>query len=68
VRYYEVVPPFGRNLVLLMAADAPLFDSRRPEIEPAGDYLRALEALLAERPGAIRAGIVELEIEPYSER
>ena len=68
VRYYEVVPPFGRNLVLLMAADAPLFDSRRPEIEPAGDYLRALEALVAERPGAIRAGIVELEIEPSSER
>ncbi len=68
VRYYEVVPPFGRNLLLLMAADAPLFDSLRPELEPAGDYLRALEALLAERPGAIRAGIVELEIEPYSER
>jgi eukaryotic-like serine/threonine-protein kinase len=68
VRYYEVVPPFGRNLLLLMPADAPLFDNRRPKLEPAGDYLRALEALVAERPGAIRAGIVELEIEPESER
>ena len=64
VRYYQVVPPFGRNLLLLMAADTPLFANQRPELEPAGDYLRALEALVAERPGAIRAGTVELEIRP----
>lgn len=64
VRHYQVVPPFGRNLLLLMAADAPLFANQRPELEPAGDYLRALEALVAERPGAIRAGTVELKIRP----
>ena len=64
VRYYQVVPPFGRNLLLLMAADTPLFANQRPELEPAGDYLRALEALVAERPGAIRGGTVELEIRP----
>ena len=64
VRYYRVAPPFGSNLLLLLAADAPLFDDQRPELEPAGDYLRALEAVLAERPGEIRAGTVDLEIAP----
>jgi eukaryotic-like serine/threonine-protein kinase len=64
VRSYQVAPPFGRNLLLLMAADTPIFSRQRPELEPAGDYLRALEALVSERPGAIRAGTVELEISP----
>lgn len=64
VRHYEVVPPFGRNLLLLLAADTPLFESQRPELEPAADYLRALEALLAYRPGAIRAESIELQIAP----
>lgn len=63
-RSYIVTEPYGHNLLLLMASERPLLDARRPEVEPADDYLLALEALIAERPGAIRASTFDIETRP----
>lgn len=40
--------PFGAEMIMLIAAPAPLFDKLRPESEPRADYLRAASARLQE--------------------
>jgi hypothetical protein len=42
-----VGPPFGKEMLVLVATPVPLFDGLRPESEPAADYLPALQKELA---------------------
>jgi class 3 adenylate cyclase len=46
---YEIGPPFGREIVVIIAAGSPLFENARPETEDATDYLPALQRQLAQR-------------------
>jgi serine/threonine-protein kinase len=41
---WEVDEPFGTDLVLVFTSDRPLVAQRRPVVEKAEDYLRALAA------------------------
>ena len=43
---WMIGPPFGTEMLVLMATPAPLFDGVRPDSEAAPDYLRALESQL----------------------
>jgi hypothetical protein len=47
-RYWSIGPPFGHELIVVIASSSPLFTAPRPEAEPATNYLpdlqRALEA------------------------
>lgn len=53
-RYWEVAPPYGRELVVLFASPVPLFPiPRRAETEPADSYLTALREALAATPGTM---------------
>ncbi|MCW2247602.1 hypothetical protein M2352_003236 [Azospirillum fermentarium] len=53
-RYWEVAPPYGRELVILYASPVPLFPiPRRAETESADSYLTALREALAGTPGAV---------------
>lgn len=53
-RYWEVAPPYGRELVVLLASPAPLFPiPRKAETESADSYLTALREALAGTPGTI---------------
>lgn len=47
---YEVVPPFGPELILVIASRDPIFSEPRPSAEQASSYLQALRARLAEAP------------------
>jgi hypothetical protein len=40
-------PPFGQEMLVMVATPVPLFDGLRPESEPAADYLPALRTELA---------------------
>jgi len=52
---YEIGEPFGREMVLLIATDQPLFDEERPQFESADDYL----PVLRERIAALGAAAAE---------
>jgi type IV/VI secretion system ImpK/VasF family protein len=39
---WEILPPFGRDLVTVIASKTPLFSRPRPDSEPAGTYLKDL--------------------------
>jgi type VI secretion system protein ImpK len=41
-----ILPPFGRDLVAVMASKAPLFSQPRPAAEPASTYLKDLRQAL----------------------
>jgi serine/threonine-protein kinase len=43
---WEVDEPFGTDMLLVVAADRPIFPQRRPVIEKQADYLAALSARL----------------------
>jgi hypothetical protein len=45
---YKIGPPFGREIVVMIASASPLFESLRPESEAAADYLPALRRQLAQ--------------------
>ena len=45
---YTIGPPFGREIVVIIAAESPLFESARPELEDAAAYLPALQRQLAQ--------------------
>jgi eukaryotic-like serine/threonine-protein kinase len=47
---WVIAKPFGAELVVLLITPVPLFDKVRPEVEPAADYLRAVEKQLAQLP------------------
>jgi len=44
---WAVGPPFGKEMLTLIASDVPLFSEKRPEIEPAEVYLKALSSGLS---------------------
>ncbi|RDC74047.1 DUF4384 domain-containing protein [Rhodovulum sp. 12E13] len=44
----EIGPPFGQEIVVALAASAPLFDAPRPLVEPAAPYLADLSRRIAE--------------------
>lgn len=44
---YTIGAPFGRELIMVVAARSPLFRTARPAVEPAAAYLDALEMSLA---------------------
>ena len=43
---WKIAAPFGTDLLLVVASDAPLFDRRRPSIEKLEDFTPALSAAL----------------------
>ncbi|MBT2793965.1 serine/threonine protein kinase [Paraburkholderia strydomiana] len=45
---WVISKPFGSEMVVLLITPAPLFDKPRPEAESRTDYLRALDARLAQ--------------------
>ncbi len=44
---WAVGPPFGKEMLTLIASDVPLFSEKRPEIESAEVYLKALSSGLS---------------------
>ncbi|HEX7908801.1 MAG TPA: protein kinase [Paraburkholderia sp.] len=48
---WVISKPFGSEMVVLLITPAPLFDKPRPESESRADYLRALDARLAQMGG-----------------
>ena len=63
---YKIGPPFGREIVVMIASASPLFEGARPELEDAADYLPALQHELAQLdPGQkVAAGHVFVDTEP----
>lgn len=45
-RFWSVGPPYGHELIVVIASPAPLFPSPRPEAEAASSYLPALKQAL----------------------
>jgi Domain of unknown function (DUF4384)/Bacterial Ig domain len=64
---YPVGPPFGHELVVAVAAAAPLFDEGRPFVEPAVGYLSALERALASPPGGATPKAAALWLETMAD-
>ena len=60
---YKIGPPFGREIVVIIASRSPLFESARPEFEDAADYLPALQRQLAQRAG--RGGRCQPRVRPH---
>lgn len=46
---FEVAAPFGKNLLLVLAAERPLFANVRPQVETVAEFVPALEAALSRR-------------------
>ena len=45
-RFWSIGPPYGHELIVVIASPAPLFPSPRPEAETAASYLPALKQAL----------------------
>lgn len=45
---FRIGPPFGRDIAVTLAVSAPVYQSTRPLVEPAGIYLEFLAERLAE--------------------
>ncbi|WP_349597144.1 DUF4384 domain-containing protein [Azospirillum argentinense] len=45
-RFWSIGPPYGHELIVVIASPTPLFASPRPEAEPAASYLPALKQAL----------------------
>ncbi len=41
-RQWDVVPPFGKHMLVVMASRTPLFERQRPEVEEIAGYLKAV--------------------------
>ncbi len=65
---FEVLAPFGRELIVLIASPVPLFDAARREFEDAGQYLSALQAGLEKvnQAGAAAPGVVRRFVTTYA--
>jgi predicted Ser/Thr protein kinase len=59
---WVVGKPFGSELIVLLITPAPLFDSLRPDSEPKADYLRAVDARLAQLAGKYGRDHVAVDI------
>jgi hypothetical protein len=51
---YTIGAPFGRELIMVVAARNPLFRTARPAVEPSSAYLDALETALTAEPSPSR--------------
>ena len=63
---WQVGEPFGFDMVVVVVSAQPLFDSPRPAVEKAEDYLRVLQATLdaaKRRDGRISARAIAVETE-----
>lgn len=56
---FEVAPPYGANLLIVLAADSPLFGAPRPQVEKLDDYLPVLEKSLGKTPARASWTMVE---------
>ena len=68
---WEVAPPFGTDMIVILASSLPIFDGARGQFEDADDYRAALgkrlKALKAESAGAkISADFVAITTKPGS--
>ncbi|MGZ8197534.1 MAG: DUF4384 domain-containing protein [Burkholderiales bacterium] len=63
---WDVVPPFGRHMLVVMVSRTPLFNKDRRQVESAADYLRALRERLSGKAGdeALVAHYSVIEIKP----
>ncbi|RAS35465.1 serine/threonine protein kinase [Paraburkholderia bryophila] len=60
--------PFGSEMVVLLITPVALFDQPRPESEPRADYLRALEARLAQIGGKYGQDHIVADFAPITTR
>jgi serine/threonine-protein kinase len=66
---WEVDEPFGTDLVLVFTSDRPLLAQRRPVMEKAEDYLRALAAgLKAAQQQKARVAVQAVLVETVAQR
>jgi eukaryotic-like serine/threonine-protein kinase len=63
---WVIGPPFGTEMLVLVATPVPLFDGVRPDAEPAPVYLRALDEQLARIVKAHGAGAVAVDFLPIT--
>ncbi len=64
---WRVGAPFGTDMITAIASTAPLFSQARPDEEPAGAYLRDLQAAMdaiRRRGGSLAASATLLETRP----
>jgi hypothetical protein len=67
-RAWPIYPPFGREMVTVLAAAQPLFSTPRPEIEESSAYLQALgEALKGQAADQVAAATLDVTSEPKAE-
>ncbi|MGQ7793886.1 hypothetical protein ACUN0C_15875 [Faunimonas sp. B44] len=58
-RSMTIGPPYGLDMIVVVASSRPLFEGPRPAVEPAGDYLQALAAAVLR----LRAADPDLQLE-----
>jgi hypothetical protein len=58
---WVIGPPFGTEMLVLIATPMPLFDTVRPDAEPGPAYLRALEERLAKIDRARGPGVIAVD-------
>jgi hypothetical protein len=64
-RVWPIYPPFGREMVTIVAAERPLFAAPRPEIEGASAYLAAMrDALKVLGEATVAAATLDINSEP----
>ncbi len=64
---YELTAPFGRAMVIAHWSEEPLFDTPRPEVERASDYLPDLTAALSSKAVDVRKSHAFIVIKPRQE-
>ncbi len=57
-RYWVIGPPFGTELILVVASRRPLFDAPRSEVERTVDYAADLAVALGRAAGPVAASLV----------
>lgn len=65
---WVISKPFGTELVVLLTTPAPLFTTRRPEVETRQEYLRALEKPLAQMASKLGQEKISADIVQISTR
>jgi serine/threonine protein kinase len=50
-KQWQINPPFGTEMIVIIASSTPLFDRPRPELEQAKDYLSALRKAITVKTG-----------------
>ena len=50
-KQWQIHPPFGTEMIVIIASSTPLFDQPRPELEQAKDYLSALRKAITVKIG-----------------